>query len=185
MSDRTCSIDGCDGSVVARGWCRKHYSRWHRHGAPDITLNPIGSPMMERLWAKVDRRGPEECWLWTGSCTDGYGHVGNGAGKLVLVHRAVYEALVGPIPEGLVLDHVRARGCLDRRCVNPAHLEPVTFAENVSRGKSGQFQAAKTHCPQGHPYDEANTYVAPSGSRCCRICKRAALLRSKARRRSP
>lgn len=107
------------------------------------------------------------CWLWTGYVDrDGYGRQNEGR----LAHRLMYEALVGPIPEGLTIDHL----CRVRHCVNPAHLEPVTLRENVLRGYGlGGNQARRTHCPQGHPYDEENTYKAPgSRRRYCRACQR-------------
>jgi hypothetical protein len=82
----------------------------------------------EKLWAKVDKT--DDCWLWTGAKTSsGYGMVSHDSGVRP-VHRVVYELLVGSIPDGLVIDHL----CSVRNCVNPAHLEPVTNAENVSRG---------------------------------------------------
>jgi hypothetical protein len=110
------------------------------------------------------------CWLWNGYVDQGgYGCVRRGP-KVAKVHRAVYEELVGPIPPGLELDHL----CRVRHCYNPDHLEPVTHAENVRRGRAGDFWAAKTRCPQGHPYDEANTLVNKAGGRVCLTCKRAA-----------
>ncbi len=89
----------------------------------------------------------------------------------MLAHRFAYELTVGPIPKGLTIDHVRERGCILELCCNPAHLEPVTLQENLLRG--GTFQAAnaaKTHCPRGHPYAGGNLYVRPDGSRRCRTC---------------
>jgi hypothetical protein len=83
-------------------------------------------------------------------------------------HRLAYELLVGPIPEGLHIDHL----CRRPECVNPAHLEPVTNVENIRRGNAGLFQASKTHCKQGHPYDEKNTLIRRSGGRACRECHR-------------
>lgn len=94
-----------------------------------------------------------------------------------MAHRVAYEWLVGPIPVGLDLGHVchdqdaSCPGglCMHRRCVNPAHLRPMTRAENCANGR---HNASRTHCPRGHAYDEANTYVTPSGYRQCRTCNR-------------
>jgi hypothetical protein len=94
------------------------------------------------------------------------------------VHRVAYELLVGPIPEGLELDHL----CRNTRCVNPEHLEPVTGRENLMRAVSSWAakNAAKTHCPQGHPYDEENTKVKRDGGRACRACGREFMRRKRA-----
>lgn len=129
---------------------------------------------LERLMAQVDVI-PGGCWLWTGGRTsNGYGAM-RLDGRVVATHRLSYELHVGPIPDGLVIDHVRDRGCTSTVCVNPAHLEPVTQAENLRRGDGASARnARKTHCPQGHAYDEANTYRSPaSGARSCRACQRA------------
>lgn len=125
---------------------------------------------VDRFSEKV-RTGPG-CWEWTASKTEnGYGHF-RLDGRLVLAHRLAYEWLVGPIPVGLTLDHL----CRVRHCVRPDHLEPVTNRENILRGESfsGRACAGKTHCPAGHPYDEANTYLDPRGWRNCRVCRCAA-----------
>ena len=135
----------------------------------------------ERFWAKVDKT--DGCWLWTGAKTKaGYGNV-MWQGRNWVAHRVSYSLLVGPVPEGLDLDHTchngdqscaGGLGCPHRCCVNPAHLEPVTRSVNLIRGKTLiAEQVAKTHCPQGHPYDAANTYVTKRGSRQCRICAKA------------
>lgn len=89
-------------------------------------------------------------------------------GTTVLAHRFAYEDAVGPIPEGLHLDHL----CGVRRCVNPAHLEPVTIAENNRRADAAKWQRNKTHCANGHPYTDDNTYWRPDrpNSRDCRQC---------------
>lgn len=127
----------------------------------------------ERFWAKVDVAGPDDCWKWTASkVPGGYGKVWDG-NRLVLAHRAAYELLVGPIPDGLVIDHL----CRTRPCVNPAHIEPVTFEENVRRGVGvGMVNAAKKCCSRGHQFDEENTHHY-GGRRICRICRREALRR--------
>ena len=108
---------------------------------------------------------PDGCWLWTKCCDrKGYGRVQLG-GLLLYAHRLSYEVFEGPIPEGLHLDHL----CRVRHCVNPDHLEPVTCAENIRR--SPIHHGAKTHCPAGHPYDEANTRRY-RGRRFCITCNK-------------
>lgn len=97
------------------------------------------APLARRLWDRIDASGP--CWLWTGATSNGYGHICLDY-KRHLVHRVVYEMLVGPIPAGLTLDHL----CRVRLCCNPDHLEPVTLAENMAR--SPWFRP--THCRKGH-----------------------------------
>jgi hypothetical protein len=120
----------------------------------------------QRFWAKVDKSG--DCWQWTAAkCSRGYGAFGVDR-KPRRAHRVAYELVVGPIPDGLELDHL----CRNPSCVNPEHLEPVTHRENMRRG-TGVFgvNARKTHCNSGHLYDEANTIWEPNGSRRCRMCK--------------
>jgi len=121
-------------------------------------------------WIKLAVRSGN-CWRWQGLMRpDGYGkHAGRQA------HRVVYENLVGPIPEGLELDHL----CRNKSCVNPDHLEPVTREENARRR-----WATYTHCKNGHAYTAANTYIMPSGFRDCRTCIRDRVAKYRARRRS-
>ena len=111
------------------------------------------SPLLpERFWNKVTI-APNGCWLWIAyKGNNGYGQFGWGGGShIVLVHRLSYAILVGPIPDGLQVDHL----CHQRACVNPLHLEPVTRLENLRRGDNPR--SLKTHCPQGHIYDSTNT----------------------------
>ena len=126
---------------------------------------------LERLLAKIDKR-PNGCWEWTASKNrDGYGKFSMGGGGWVGAHRAAYLLLVGPIPDGMELDHL----CRSRSCVNPDHLEPVPHVENVRRGELGATtaarQRAKTHCPRGHEYTPENTRHARTG-RDCKSCAR-------------
>lgn len=109
---------------------------------------------------------PSGCWLWHASImTNGYGRLHNGV-KGVLAHRYFYEQIMGPIPEGLSLDHL----CRVRNCVNPFHLEPVTCGENLRRGETFiHRQIEKTHCPKGHPYAGENLKTYKS-HRECRTC---------------
>lgn len=129
----------------------------------------------DRFWAKVDKRGPDECWLWTGVLyPNGYGRFQYVRRQHVRAHRFAYELLIGPIPEGLVIDHVKERGCTSRACVNPAHLEPVTNRENILRGDAPSAVAArKSHCPHGHEYTSENTMVRKDGARACKTCRHA------------
>ncbi len=124
---------------------------------------------IEDFWKLVDRGSPDACWNWTGNVWCGYGMYGLG-GKCWRVHRLSYTELVGDIPEGLTLDHL----CRNKRCVNPAHLEPVTAAVNTMRGNAaGALNAAKTECKWGHPLSGDNLYLAPTtGARICLECKR-------------
>lgn len=188
MAQGTCSIEGCERGHLARGWCSVHYRRWRKHGDPLTLLLDRSLSATERFWSKVDVRGPDECWLWTaGTSQEGYGQCR--FGKMCAAHRVAYVLLVGPIPEGLQLDHVChnidlscAGGptCPHRRCVNPAHLEPVTGLVNYYRGRTSPN---KTHCPQGHPYAGDNLHM-DGNERVCLTCRRAAGRRHLAKKRA-
>lgn len=125
-----------------------------------------------RFWIKVFRRADDACWLWlAGRDSTGYGQFWLDGGHRQ-AHIVAYELLVGPVPAGHELDHVAARGCLHRHCVNPAHLEPVLHVENVRRGRVGETNRTKTHCPENHPLSGENLYEA-QGRRHCRACRKA------------
>lgn len=139
------------------GLCRVHYSY------------PRGLTDVERFWLRVDKGGPGGCWLWTGCIgTAGYGFFYTGV-RQANAHRFAYEAAVGPIPDGMQLDHL----CRVRRCVNPGHLEAVSSRENTLRGHGpAALNARQTHCIRGHEFTPENTYVRSNRSRDCRECKR-------------
>lgn len=126
--------------------------------------------VLARFWAKVDRSGA--CYRWTGHVTrPGYGRWTwqSQPKRAAYAHRVAWEIAHGPVPPGLVIDHI----CRKRRCVNVEHMRLVTVAENVLCGASqSAANAAKTHCKHGHEFTPANTYLLPGGGRHCRACKR-------------
>jgi hypothetical protein len=138
-----------------------------------VTGRFLAAPVVDRIIKLVDFTG--DCWLWQGDqVRGGYGRVStgqvNGRSKRGPVHRVLWEALVGPIPDGLELDHL----CRDARCVNPDHLEPVTHQENVLRSdNAAAINARKTHCVNGHALEGHNIYVPPKrpDRRYCRTCQ--------------
>lgn len=118
------------------------------------------------------------CWLWAAAkFLSGYGCI-RVEGKTLGAHRYTYENLVGLVPADKELDHL----CRVRHCINPAHLEPVTKQENISRGEVGSNSAEKTHCPAGHELAGDNIYKY-RGKRGCRECRRASQRAWKKRRK--
>lgn len=134
---------------------------------------------MKRFWDRVNKT--KTCWLWTGGLkSGGYGSFYSD-GRSHAAHRFAYELEVGPIPEGLTLDHL----CRVRTCVNPLHLEPVTRKVNTLRGIGPTaLHKRKTRCPEGHEYDETNTRIRPNGGRDCRECHRTRLTGDAATKKS-
>jgi hypothetical protein len=119
------------------------------------------TPIAERFWPKVDKRGADECWMWLAAVNkfSGYGQIFNGK-TMSAAHRVAYELGVGPIPARMTIDHT----CNVRLCVNPAHLRPCTTQANTQAAKE-----RRETCRRGHPIAE-NLYVSPRGERRCRAC---------------
>lgn len=119
------------------------------------------SRLPERFWEKCEPEPNSGCWLWTAGCSKGYGvyRIGEKTGQ---AYSHSYKTLIGPVPEGLELDHLCRTPC----CVNPAHLEPVTHGVNLLRGNTiNAKNATKTHCKRGH-----NNWRIRKTGRYCRTC---------------
>lgn len=138
-----------------------------------------GEKDQARFWSKVALPNEQGCMLWLGYINpNGYGRLSIRR-QMRLAHRVSYELAYGEIPDGLPLDHL----CRMRNCVAPLHLEAVTHRENALRGIGPTAaNARKTHCPQRHEYTPENTYVF-GGSRNCRACHQATVIRCRARNR--
>lgn len=137
----------------------------------------LNQSTMERFWNKVNKTSgiygesgnfPSECWTWKASTHQGYAEFWDDKKKsMTHAHKFLYESINGPVLSHLELDHL----CRIRHCVNPSHLEPVTPKENTLRGTGPtSINAKKTHCINGHLFDEKNTYV--NEGRNCRQCIR-------------
>ena len=176
MVPKICSVDGCDRKgETRRGFCNMHYLRWKRNGNTET----IPTDPMSRFLRNTQKT--DGCWLWTGYLSrENRGVVNLKTGK-VFAYRLGYELLVGPIPEGLTLDHL----CVNPQCVNPDHLEPVPAGVNALRGSGpAATNKRKTHCIRGHELAGDNLYIKPNGRRRCRRCEADAHLRRKAEKRA-
>lgn len=131
-------------------------------------------PLRQRFLEKVEVDAETGCWLWTARIDDsGYGRFNRGPGLSPLAHRYAYEEYVGPIPDGLEIDHL----CRVRHCVNPWHLEAVTPLQNLERGISfAAVNRRKSECANGHPLSGDNVRVVERRDgrreRECRSCSR-------------
>lgn len=146
----------------------------HREKLRQAKLGKKGT-LSERFWRRVRKDEPDACWMWEGAVTErakgyGYGFFGIAGRGTVGAHRLAYELSIGPIPQGLVINHL----CYVTLCVNPAHLEATTQRRNVLYSPSSlpAINAKKTHCKHGHPFDKANTARCRDGSRRCKACAR-------------
>lgn len=185
---RQCTFPGCTNPHDAKGLCKGHYaqqrlgkplealySRKRRdHEPPRLTYREVPCLVPGLI-------GP--CWEWAGGSSKGYGH-SRIEGKAIRVHRYAWEQKNGPIPEGMVTDH----RCRNRACCNPDHLRLVTNRTNTLENSEGEAakNAAKTHCKNGHPFDESSIRHWPSGTRrVCPTCIRQSYLKGRKKRGKP
>lgn len=146
---RVCKVERCRRPFHSRGYCSRHYQRLRQYGTLERTTNQAYS-LSERFWNNliVEDVLQDGCWPWRGDTLKGYGILSSGTGgvkRSIRAHRLSYALMAGVIPDGLTIDHmchdssVCAGGvdCPHRRCVNPAHLELATVADNARRSLKG------------------------------------------------
>ena len=127
------------------------------------------APLLIRFESKIYRNPKTGCWDWMAWRDHGHGRFHLGPEGKIYAHRFAYQVWIGPIPNGLGIDHL----CRNRACVNPSHLEPVTNRINTLRGNTiPARRIAQTHCVHGHPFSDANVRLRPDGTRQCRACDR-------------
>lgn len=172
---KRCKVDECERPSRSNTMCTMHHSRWRRTGSTDHSRPDFLMTTEERFWAKVNKTAT--CWEWTGAKgPQGHGVFRTEDGKTMSAYRWLWEKVNGPVPAGLVLDHI---ACDNPPCVNPAHLKPATIGENVLRGLStAANHARQTHCLRGHPLSGDNLKIIirhtrnGGEERVCRECTR-------------
>jgi len=172
-SEAKCS--SCKRNVSYENWCMgKRICPHCGTLLGTVIIKPVkdNSMDLERFTYQY-KKEENGCWIWLGTQSpNGYGRF-SVRGKYRTAHRWAYEQFVGKIPDGLSIHHK----CNNRLCVNPEHLEPLTNRENSKRiviknlPNYALYNLAKTHCPNGHEYNQENTYKK-GGRRICRICVR-------------
>lgn len=165
-----CAFPGCEKAMNAKGFCVSHYGQFLR-GEELRVSRSFGLSTAERLLEYAAPDPETGCIIWNGKITKkGYGQIGID-GVSYLVHRVAWELEKGPVPEGLVLDHL----CRRPPCFNVHHLEPVTnYVNVVIRGQGAAAKnLRKTHCPKGHPLvPDLSPIHASKGYRYCEVCAR-------------
>jgi ribosomal protein S14 len=169
LSPKSCSECGASISRMAKAGLCRTCARRARPQTFDLSR-----------YTEEDRGHSTPCWIWTGNVrADGYGQT-HYKGKVSKPHRVFYTELVGPIPDGLTIDHL----CRVKLCVNPAHMEAVSASENLRRqycagSGSPADLARRTACKHGHPFTPENTRIRSGGSRICRECNRLNVRRAR------
>lgn len=145
MSDRTCSIDGCDRKFYARTWCELHYTRWRVHGDPRSGAQRFSDPK-QAIKARTSRDAATGCLVWHGAlCRKGYARL-KVDDRHVSVHRYVWEREYGPIPAEMVVDHT----CYNRACLEISHLR-VTSSMKNTWNRSGPTSASSSGIRNVYP----------------------------------
>lgn len=171
-----CTLPGCGQPHLCGGYCNKHYLRWKRYGDP-TAFQHSREAMIAKFWQRV-RKGPY-CWEWMGARTSyGYGafYTQSLGHPLSLAHRFSYE-----IHKGSTADGVVRHRCDNPRCVNPAHLELGTQADNVrdsvERGRNARGEV-NGHAKLTEPQVREIKAALATGAKHLDLAKRFTVTRS-------